>query len=134
LEDRVIERREERHDVASHPRHQFCPEQPCLRATPGARSKARPRRRRDSLIATASRYAARCPQPRALTPSFAFELSAAPDDVSYSRRRTAVISPNLGDCFTAGIPGQNLRPLAARDLSLCSRIRHSFSHLLFMHL
>src|SRR5260221_1376385 len=44
FEDRVIERREERHDIAGYPRQQWGPEQASARAVVGGRGKMRQRR------------------------------------------------------------------------------------------
>src|SRR6266851_2950270 len=90
------------------------------------------RRRATSSAATRRSRGARWPWLQDLPSRLALEPSAAPDDVSYGRRRAAVISPELGDCFAAGILGQNLRPFVVRDLSFCSRICHRFSRILII--
>ncbi len=136
FEDCVIKRGEKRHGIAGYPRHQLGPQRTCARAAAGAGTV----RRRATSSAAARRgrgagwlWLQDLPSRRPTVITSALEPSAAPDDVSYGRCSAAVISPDLGDCFAAGILGQNLRPFDVWDLSFYSRICHRFSRILVMH-
>jgi hypothetical protein len=134
FEDRVIKRREKRYHIAGYPGQQLSPEYAGGRAVACRRGKARQRLRWDRSAAMTRRTSARCPRARVLASRPVLEPSAAPDDVPYGRRGAAIFSRDLGDCFAAGILGQNLRPFTVRDLSFYSWISHHYSRILVMHL
>ncbi len=128
FEDCVIKRGEKRHGIAGYPRHQLGPQRTCARAAAAGTVR---RRATSSAAARRGRGAGwlwlqDLPSRRPTVITSALEPSTAPDDVPYGRRRAAIISTDLGNCFALGILGQNLRPFAMRDLSFCSRICHRF--------
>jgi hypothetical protein len=131
IEDLAVEGREKRNNIAGHPRQQLRPEQARARAaaigggslrqwrTISAAAWGRPRGAGSPSLHGLAR--------RGVIAASILEPSAAPDDVSNSRRRAAVVSPDLGDRRTAVILLENLRLFVVRDLSFCPRTCHGFS-------